>query len=101
MYAVIEKATQQLIGHGGLQHFEQAPEVEVGYYLGQLAWGRGFATELGRAVLRYGFQQLHLPQIVVVVRPENQASQRVLSKLGLQHVGNGHHYGFDVQYGGS
>jgi RimJ/RimL family protein N-acetyltransferase len=52
-------------------------------------------------VLRYGFQQLHLPQIVVVVRPENQASQRVLSKLGLQHVGNGHHYGFDVQYGGS
>ena len=98
MYAVIEKATQQLIGHGGLQHFEQAPEVEVGYYLGQPAWGRGFATELGRAVLRYGFEQLHLPQIVAVVRPENQASQRVLSKLGLQHVGSGHHYGFDVQY---
>lgn len=98
MHAVIEKATQQLVGHGGLQRLEETSDVELGYYLGRSAWGRGFATELSRAVLRYGFEQLHLRQIVAVVRPENEASQRVLSKVGLQHVWDAHYYGFDVEY---
>ena len=44
-------------------------------------WGRGIATEAGHATLRYGFEVLGLPHIVAVVRPENRASQRVLSKL--------------------
>jgi RimJ/RimL family protein N-acetyltransferase len=98
MWAIIERATQQLIGHGGLQMLEQSSEVELGYYLGRVAWGRGLATELGRAVVQYGFTQLHLPKIVAVVRPENHSSQRVLSKLGFEYLRNAHYYGFDVQY---
>jgi ribosomal-protein-alanine N-acetyltransferase len=42
MYAVIERVTQQLIGHGGLQRLEETSDVELGYYLGWPAWGRGF-----------------------------------------------------------
>jgi RimJ/RimL family protein N-acetyltransferase len=98
MYAVIERVTQQLIGHGGLQRLEETSDVELGYYLGWPAWGRGFATELSRAVLRYGFEQLLVRHIVAVVRPENEASQRVLCKVGMKYVRDAHYYGFCVQY---
>jgi [ribosomal protein S5]-alanine N-acetyltransferase len=98
MWAVIERTSDQLIGHGGLQYLEQTSVVELGYYLGQPAWGFGFASELGRAVLAYGFEQLHLSEVVAVVRPENQASQRVLTKLGFHTSHTADHYGFEVQY---
>jgi ribosomal-protein-alanine N-acetyltransferase len=98
MWSVIERATQQLIGHGGLQLLEDGTEVELGYYLGRTAWGRGLATELGMAVLRYSFSHLHLPQIVAVVRPENHPSQCVLEKLGFEFLRDAHYYGFDVQF---
>lgn len=98
MWAVIERATGHLIGHGGLQHLEQTGAVELGYYLGRPAWGKGYATELGRAALEYGFSRLRLPEIVAVVRHENHASQRVLTKLGFRYSHDARHYGFDVQY---
>ena len=97
MWVVEEKVTGHLLGHAGLQHLEDSENVEVGYYFGQPAWGKGIATEAGAASIRYGFETLGLEKILAVVRPENQASHRVLSKLGLQHVRNEPHYGFDVQ----
>jgi ribosomal-protein-alanine N-acetyltransferase len=95
MWAVVEKESGSLLGHAGLQMLEHTGEVEVAYYLGRPAWGKGIATEVGAACIRYGFETLGLRQIVAVVRPENSASQKVLSKLGFQYVQNAHHYGFD------
>ena len=40
---------------------------------------------------------LPVPQIVALVRPENQPSQQVLTKLGFTYIHNAYHYGFDVQ----
>jgi ribosomal-protein-alanine N-acetyltransferase len=98
MWTVIERATQQLIGHGGLQFLDESSDVELGYYLGRAAWGRGLATELGTAIVQYGFTYLRLPQIVAVVRPENHSSQHVLEKLGFEYLRDAHYCGFDVQY---
>lgn len=97
MWVVEEKASGEMLGHAGLQHLEDTEEVEIGYYFGRPAWGRGIATEAGAASLRYAFETLGLDQVLAVVRPENQASQHVLSKLGLRHVRDEPHYGFDVQ----
>ena len=97
MWAVVTKDEGTLLGHAGLQQLEETEEVEIGYYFGQHAWGHGYATEAGEAALKYGFEELHLPCIVAVVRPENSASQHVLTKLGLRHKRDEPHYGFDVQ----
>lgn len=97
MWAATEAATGHFLGHAGLQYLEGSDDVQVGYYLGRLAWGRGFATEAAGAALRYGFETIGLPHIVAVVRPENHASQHVLAKLGMRQVGVESHYGFDVQ----
>src|SRR6185437_13890573 len=48
--AVIERATGRLIGRGGLWQPEGWPGLEVGWILARSVWGRGYATELGRAV---------------------------------------------------
>ena len=98
MWAVLDKGSGELLGHAGLQRLEDTGEVQVGYYLGRPAWGKGYATEAGKAALRYGFEVLGLEHIVAVARPENLASQHVLSKLGLHHLRDEPHYGFDVQF---
>lgn len=97
MWAAIERTSADLVGHAGLQFLEDTGDVQVGYYLGQRAWGSGFATEAARAALRYGFEVVGLPRIVAVARPENRPSQHVLAKIGMRQVGIEPHYGFNVQ----
>jgi RimJ/RimL family protein N-acetyltransferase len=62
---------------------EILPAVEVGWRLDPAVWGRGLATEGGAASLRYGFEVLGLDRIVSVFEPENEASGRVMTRLGL------------------
>jgi [ribosomal protein S5]-alanine N-acetyltransferase len=94
LWAVEWRESGEYLGEAGLQHFEGGEPVEVGYYLGRSAWGRGVATEAGEAALRHGFEALDLDTIVAVVRPENEGSKRVLTKLGLRFRRHGDHYGF-------
>lgn len=83
--AVIDKATGGLIGWVGLGPLEFDPaRIELYYGLSEACWGRGLATEAGRAMLDFGFRTLALPEIVAVASPENKASVRVLEKLGMK-----------------
>jgi RimJ/RimL family protein N-acetyltransferase len=66
---------------------EAVEHAELGYRLARRFWGQGYATEMSCALVRYGFLQLGLPQIVGFVSPEHRASIRVLEKAGLQRVG--------------
>jgi ribosomal-protein-alanine N-acetyltransferase len=95
--AVTDRATGELLGYAGLQHLEDGPEVEIGYYLGRRAWGRGLATELALRLVDVAFDELRLPRLMAVVRPHNDASKRVLTKAGLRYSKRAHHYGADVE----
>jgi RimJ/RimL family protein N-acetyltransferase len=59
--------------------------IELGYRYARRYWGNGYATEAGQAMLRRGFEELELPEIVAIVRPDNVASDRVLNKLGMRY----------------
>ena len=58
-------------------------EIEVGYLLKKSAWGRGYATETARRLLRFAFEDTPLEEVVAVTDPDNHASQRVLRKSGM------------------
>jgi RimJ/RimL family protein N-acetyltransferase len=60
------------------------PAVEVGWRLHPDWWGRGLATEGGRASLEYGFDVVRLDRIISIFKPENVASGRVMAKLGMR-----------------
>jgi RimJ/RimL family protein N-acetyltransferase len=93
-FAVEDRATGRLLGDCGLQPFEQrGPEAELGYDLHPDAWGRGIATEAARAVMAQAFGAWALDRVIAVVKPEHRASQRVLEKAGLRHVGERAAYG--------
>lgn len=62
-------------------------EIEIGYLLKREAWGRGYATEICRRLLRFAFEETALDQVVAVVDPANEVSQKVLRKAGFSHEG--------------
>lgn len=95
LWIVEDKDGDAFLGEAGIQHFDGTEEIEVGYYLARAAWGRGVATEAGRAALSHGFEVLGLDHVVAVVRPENAGSKRVLAKLGLVFDHHGDHYGVE------
>jgi len=63
---------------------EVMPTVEVGWRLDPEFWGRGLATEGGRAALGYAFETLNLEEVVSIYEPENLASGRVMERLGMK-----------------
>jgi [ribosomal protein S5]-alanine N-acetyltransferase len=63
-----------------------AGEGTLGLYLARTYWGKGLATEAGRAFLDFGFNELGLSRIVTAVEIGNDASVRVVEKLGFSLV---------------
>ena len=71
-----------LCGFGGFWPFRDPPEVELLYGLGRTYWGQGLATEIARAIVEYGVDQLQMREIRASTDPPNEASFRVLERLG-------------------
>ena len=92
-WVAIEKATGRWVGRIGLNEILDWPgpdKVEVGWELHQEFWGRGLATEGGRACVRYGFEVVGLARIMSATMATNAASRRVMDKCGLRFQGELH-----------
>jgi RimJ/RimL family protein N-acetyltransferase len=84
-WAVEEKATGAFVGRIGLYYPDGWPGREVGWTLGKEHWGKGYATEGGRAAMRYAFDTLGWDHIISVIHPENRNSIRVAERLGMRY----------------
>ena len=96
-WALVEKATGELVGNvflGRIPDGEDRPteDYQVGWHLRLDRWGRGYATEAGRAALECGFTGLDLSVIYAVVDPGNQASANVALRLGMKPLGQTDRY---------
>lgn len=87
VWVTLERESGACIGVHLLNHIQGESFIQVGYLLYPESWGRGYATEMCRAVLRYGFAELKLPQIVAITDRDNVDSQHVLRKAGLHRNG--------------
>ncbi len=72
---------------GGIALIRDGDTHELGYWLTPDAWGRGYATEAGRAVLDAARHALGLRKVTATPAIDNPASARVLRKLGFREVG--------------
>ncbi len=85
---IVLASTGRLIGNCGIRmDAAGASEAEIGYELDPAYWGRGYATEAARELLRFGFEELVLHRVAAWCIAENTASAHVLEKLGLQREG--------------
>jgi [ribosomal protein S5]-alanine N-acetyltransferase len=83
-----EKPSGDVIGFAGLFPCAAlaADDFEIGFVLARHAWGRGIATEIGEAQLKFGFDQLGFPRLLGLVDPRNGPSIHALTKLGLRYL---------------
>ena len=87
--AVTLKESGEMIGNCGVRlEAESAVVADMGYEIAPAHWGRGYATEAARAMLRFGFEDLHLHRIWARCIADNAGSWRVMEKIGMKREGH-------------
>lgn len=104
-WAITRRGEDVLLGSCGFSDWQgrQGP-AELGYELARPYWNQGIMTEALQACLAYAFTVRGLLRIEAQILPENEASRRVLQKLGFQWAGwrkkggylNGRHYDLEL-----
>jgi RimJ/RimL family protein N-acetyltransferase len=88
LFAVEVRETGELAGLAGMAipAFlpEVMPAVEIAWRLGQAHWGQGIATEAAREALEFAFAECQLARVIAIVQVGNDASERVMHKLGMR-----------------
>ncbi len=89
LLGVVEKASGEVMGEAILK---LAPalrhrQAEIGWAVAESAKGKGYATEIGKALLEAAFGQFRLHRVFAMCSTENTASRRVMEKLGMREEG--------------
>ena len=87
-WAAIEKSTGEFLGWFHFRPLPGSPpgEVELGYRLRKVAWGKGYGTEGSRALIRRGFTEFGVRRVVASTYQDNLGSRRVMEKVGMTLV---------------
>ncbi|SHN44336.1 GNAT family N-acetyltransferase [Cryptosporangium aurantiacum] len=94
-FAAIEKSTGEFLGWLIFRPNDKPVRadgsvregIELGYRLRRSAWGKGYATEGSRALIRKGFTELGVDRVFAEALAVHGASRRVMEKAGLRYVG--------------
>lgn len=88
VFALFEKKGGAFVGACGYALRDEAIP-EIGYWIGEPFWGRGYATEAVRTMIDHAFTATDLDALAATCRVTNTASRRVLEKCGFQWSGAG------------
>ena len=98
IWAIQDRSTGHLLGTallvpllGSGEKLLPTGETEIGWHLHPRAWGKGYATEAGNAVMAYAARS-GIDPVLAVTWPENTASQAVCRRLGMRHAGQTDRY---------
>jgi len=83
-YFLFTDDQSKIVGHGGVFPSPRVPsEVELGYVVKPSFWRKGFATEIARAALCVGFEDLRFERIIAIALASNAGSRRVMERCGM------------------
>jgi len=85
-YAAVTKATNILIGSCNFILSGEGGS-NIGWIVDSDYWNQGYGTEMGKAMLKMGFEDFNLQRIVACCDAENMASRRVMEKIGMKWDG--------------
>lgn len=92
IWAIFAKDDSRYIGHAAIRpRPTNTEDWEISYMLKTADWGKGFATEIARRLIDYGFDELNLTQVVATIDDDNFGSIKVVEKAGMSFS----HYEFD------
>jgi len=84
-YAIELKKEAHLIGSIGLHEIIDS-QAELGYWVGEPYWSKGYCTEATIALIKFAFESLALKSITAEYLTSNVASGKVMKKSGMYHV---------------
>ena len=87
IYAIRYKNTLDLIGCISLVIDQESDRGELGYWIRENAWNKGYCTEAGQSIVQFGFEHLKLNKIKAEHLTRNSSSGKVLQKLGFKKEG--------------
>jgi RimJ/RimL family protein N-acetyltransferase len=94
-FAVLDAVTGEFIGRSGVKYWPEFDFTEVGWVLRRDVWGRGYATEAGRASLDYAFAHTDIAHVTAIIAKPNLASIAVARRLGMTPLRDQVVYGTD------
>jgi [ribosomal protein S5]-alanine N-acetyltransferase len=86
-FAITVTSTGELVGSIGFTLNPIDNHGEMGYWIGKPYWNQGYATEAGKELVRYAFEQMGLFRVYAHYMTKNTASGRVMQKLGMRREG--------------
>jgi RimJ/RimL family protein N-acetyltransferase len=97
--SVLRAEDGELVGRCGIAVLEidGVDEREIGFVLGREHWGRGYATEAARAMRDHAFDVHGLVRLASPIHPGNEASKRVVVKIGMAYERDATFHGHRVE----
>lgn len=90
-WAVILKESNEFLGWSGIKFItneinDHKDFYEIGYRFIEKHWGKGYATEAGKAFIDYAFNEMKVEALYAYADAGNENSRKILEKLGLRYV---------------
>jgi RimJ/RimL family protein N-acetyltransferase len=85
LWVVVRKADGERLGMCGLVKRDQLADVDLGFAFLPRHWSQGYARESAEGVLAHARNALGFTRLVAITVPANDASARLLGKLGFVH----------------
>lgn len=86
-FAITDKDSGEVYGAIALTNNKRFNNGEMAYWIGEEFWGNGFATEAAQAILQFAFDEKQYHKVFARYFKSNQASGRVMQKLGMKQEG--------------
>ena len=90
-WAIERPSDATVVGGATLLPLPPDDEYEMGWQLHRRAWGHGYATETGRAIARWAFDQ-GIEQVIALVRPANARAAATARRIGMEWAGETEKY---------
>lgn len=99
IFAINENNSSEVIGEIGIHLDKSNNKAEVGYWIAESHWNKGYASESLQLILKFGFEQLKLNKIIATHYLDNLSSEKVLIKNGMIKEGQlNEHYKINDKY---
>lgn len=85
-WAVCVRSTSAVIGAVTLQHAMQTDSLALGCALAPEAWGHGYATEAGDALVRWAIHEEGALEVFAIIQPGNQRAAATAERIGMEWV---------------
>ena len=82
--AVVSRETDEKIGRAEITRNVSEESAMIGWMLVKSAWGKGYATEIAKALIGYCFEELRVHRVYALCHPGNTASWKVMEKCGMR-----------------